>query len=221
MKAILNENGLCWKCLNNFDEVSIILIPQLGYGSYFDGLSTEIHLCEDCLKESNKDIWDMEVVVDDYCEEYKHENAMIEYINSLPLVGKQFVLNEFTNGWDAKIMQPQDWIDFELGILSHSKCKEYGMYSFEETNAYKERFPKCEYPTNRIYKDGSAGCWCPFGAHGAVNQDATLNISSDCYECPYFKERVSPLRDIANEDWDDYVLYVRYNVKKEKLENMF
>lgn len=221
MKAKSDIKGLCWKCLKVFDEVTIIKIEQLGYGSCFDGWSTEIHLCEDCLKDSNKEIWNMDVVVDGYCEEYKHEEAMIKYINSLPLVSKQFVFNEFDTGWDARVMNPQDWIDYEEGVLSHLKCKEYGLYSFEEIDAYKTRFPKCEYPVNRVYKDGSVGCWCPFGATGDVNQETSINISSDCYKCPYFKKRVSILRDIANEDWKDYKLYVMSTVKKEELEKKF
>lgn len=216
IKAIKNHNGLCWKCLNSFNEsqIHIIKIPSLGYGSEFDGWATEIHLCNDCYQESNPKIWSMEThQYNDYCEEYIYEKEMLAYINNLPIQGQQFVKNEFTIGWNTNHMKPQDWIDYKLGILSHDKCKEYNLYSPEEVEAYKIRFTTCEYPANRIYSDGSKSCWCPFGAYGEYGQGVGLNISSKCYECKYYKKREKPIKDIPDKDFEDYMEFIRVILK--------
>ena len=54
----------CMKCLKEFDDskLHIIHIPQMGYGSGFDGFDTIVILCEDCYKESikkNPNLWSM------------------------------------------------------------------------------------------------------------------------------------------------------------------
>ena len=54
------------KCLKEHKEedMHIIHIPAMGYGSGFDGFDTLIILCDDCYKESIKehsDFWDMKV----------------------------------------------------------------------------------------------------------------------------------------------------------------
>ena len=55
----------CMKCLKEGkkEDMHIIHIPEMGYGSGFDGFDTLVILCDDCYKESTKDIphlWDME-----------------------------------------------------------------------------------------------------------------------------------------------------------------
>ena len=95
------------------------------------------------------------------------------------------------------------------------------MYSHQEIEAYKERFPICEHPVNEVFSDGSCGCWCPFGAHGKKDQEIGLNISDECYMCVHFKERTTPLKTIKAEEWNDYKLYVQFNANKEKLEKKF
>lgn len=226
--AIQDHEGLCWNCLQDKSNIQIIKIHEMGYGSKFDGKSTEIHLCDECYQESIKDdtdLWSMEEI---QCEwdkednngftEYKHEDKMIQYINNLPIQGKQFVQNEFANGWNAGwLMSAQDWIDYQLDMLSHDKCKEYMLYSPEEINAYKERFPTCQYPTNKIYSENSKSCWCPFDASGGYGQKCDdNNISCECYECQFYTKRTTPIKDINKDDFDDYMLYLKAQMRQEE-----
>lgn len=228
--AIKNHEGLCWKCLQSFDksQIHIIKIHEMGYGSAFDGERTELHLCDECYQDSikdNKELWSMEETSCEWDEdrhgftEYKYETEMLDYIDNLPLQGKQFVKNEFnSDGWR---MEPQDWIDYKLDILPHEKCKEYWLYSPEEIKAYSDRFTTCEYPTNRIWDDNSKGCQCPLGSMGNYNQTIDSNISSECYECKYYKPRVTPIKDISSDDFEDYMEYLRLTIKQEELKKRF
>ena len=129
-------------------------------------------------------------------EEYEFDKEMMNYLDSLPVQGKQLALNEFSFGSNADYkMEAQDWIDYELGILPHKKCKEYCLFSCDEIKAYKERFPICAYPVNIVYKDGSIGCRCPYGASGKKDQELG-HISEECYKCDYFTKRVSEIKTV-------------------------
>ena len=226
--AIKDHKGLCWNCLETKDNVRIIKIPELGYGGGFDGAGTEIHLCEECYQKSNPKIWGLKVLTDTddkgnwMGEEYEYEKEMFAYFNQLPLVGQQFVLNEYQNGWCADhVLEPQDWIDYEEKTISHEKCKELGLYSHQEIDAYRERFPVCEHPVNKHYSDGSCGSWCPYGANGRKDQTIDLNISDECYMCEHFKVREKPRKDIKAEEWDDYKTFILYGNKMDKLKAKF
>lgn len=222
IKAIKNTEKLCWKCLKEKDIIHEMHFGPLGYGSGFDNCSTKIQLCEECYQASNPDIWSKEVVYDseedreyDYAH-YIHEDKIFEYFNSLPVEGQQFVWNEFHN--DGYQMEPQDWIDYKLGILPHETAKEYGLYSNQEIAAYKEQFPKCKWPVNRIYSDGSKGCWCPFGAHGEYGQEVGMNISDECYQCEHYRkrEKEDKIKDIPDDEYLDYQILVRADAIREK-----
>ena len=204
--AVENHEGLCWKCLISLDKsnIHIIEIPELGCGSAFDGEGTKIQLCQCCYKkskENNPNIWNMEVKQikqNGYFigTEYLYEADMLEFIDKLPIQGQQFVLNEFANGSLSNPkykMEPQDWIDYELGILSHEKCKAYGVFSFDEIKAYEERFVNCECPVN-VIEDDLERSLCPYGAHGGYNQ--TLDdryMCEECYSCKNYRKRTSPI----------------------------
>ena len=220
--AIKDHDGLCWNCLETKDNVRKIEIPEMGYGSGFDGAGTEVHLCEECYQKSNPKIWGLKVIREEYCEEYEFEKEIFDFIYQMPVIGQQFVLNEYQNGWNADgILDPQDWIDYEEKTISHERCKELGLYSHQEIAAYRERFPICEHPVNRHYHDGSCGCWCPYGANGRKDQEIDMNISNECYECQHFKVREKPRKDINNEDYNDYLVYVKYNAEMDKLKAKF
>lgn len=207
---------LCMKCLCRDKPVRTISISALGYGSGFDGISTKIQLCDSCYAESNPEIWSLEIVGEDYSEEYKHEADMFRYIGSLPLESQELVRNTYETGYGASyIMDAQDWIDYQLNELPHDKCKEYGLYSSEEIAAYKERFFTCEYPYTRSYNDGSEGGWCAL--HGAHEN----HVSCECYECADYKVRCSPRRTVKDIDSSDYELFVQSNVYRELLEKKF
>ena len=212
--AIKDREGLCWNCLKDKSHIHKIYFGELGYGSGFDMFETELHLCDDCYNE-HPEYWTLNIKKLEECEwweEYEHEDEIFDYVSKMPIEGQQFFFNEFDTGSDARPMKPQDWIDYQLKILPHEKCKDYGLYSWEEINAYNERFPICEHPVNKCYSDGSCGCWCPFGAYGEKDQIAGLNISAECYQCKYFKKRETPLKTMTNKEYDKYEIEVKYNL---------
>jgi len=215
VSAIENHEGLCWKCLSSLDksEIHIIEIPELASGSAFDGEGTKIQLCNYCYKKSKEDnpnIWNMEVKQikqNGYFigTEYLYETDMLDFIDKLPIQGQQFVWNEFANGSLSNPkykMEPQDWIDYNLGILSHEKCKEYGMYSFDEMMAYDEKFPTCQNVYNIIYDDGSKGSKCPYGSYGGYNQTTDNYICEECYGCKNYVKRTKPIEAVTNDEFN-------------------
>ena len=219
IKAIRNHKGLCWKCLKDDKDTRTIKIPALGYGSSFDCCAREVHLCPKCYEES-KDLWGLKVIrSEDYYEEYENEDKIIEFLDNLPPEGRQFVFNKYEDGIDVRPLPPQVWMDYFVNkCLPHSQAKKYGMYSLEEIAAYKEQFPKCVYPVNRVYEDGSVSCWCPFGAYGDKDQKAGLNISEKCYKCKHYRKRNEneKIKDIPNVEWYDYEIKMKYYELDEK-----
>ena len=226
IKAISNTDCLCWKCLKEHDKDKIhtINIIGLGYGSKFDNLSTKLQLCDDCYNE-HTDWWELAVISDNDLEYYEHEKEIVNYIDELPLQSQQFVWNEYAYGACADFyMNAQDWIDYQLGTLSHEKCKEYGIYSPDEKQAYEDRFPTCQHPVEIIYSDGSNDCHCPFGASGKCKDGVVsvgINMWEECYKCRYYKQRTTPVMRINSSDEDDYNLYVEYQLNKDRLEQKF
>lgn len=243
IKAINPNNKLCYKCLKERHDTYIINIDSCGYGSAFDNFRTYIQLCEECFDESQKDkpIWNMDIVYGtmsneyihhdksvEFVEElidqrYKYDNEISKYLSELPLESQELVYNRFADGALSLRMKPQDWIDFHLGILSHEKCKKYGLYSPEVKAAYSERFPICQYPVHIIYNDGSQGCHCPFGAFGNYENGEVVanNLSNKCYKCKYYKERIGTILTIHDKDMPDYNLYIEYKLNKDRLEQKF
>jgi hypothetical protein len=224
--AIKNPDITCCKCLKETNDIIKIHIGQMGYGSGFDGWSTQVNLCSDCYNSTNTEWWKLEEISCDFdpenFTEYKYENEIFAFFKALPIEGRELIYNRYPSGWNADhILEPQDYIDYGLGILSHEKCKEYGMYSHQEINAYKERFPICQHPVNKIYSDDSKGCWCPFGANGAYGQKCGLNISQDCYECSYFIERTTPIKDISDNDYNHYKIYYIAKINADKYKEKF
>lgn len=130
-KAIENPECICFKCLKN-TIIHTIQINQTGYGSNFDGLSTKIQLCDDCYKSTNPNWWELKTIpIQEYGEdffEYEYENEILNFVNQMPLAGQELFWNRYVYG--ARVtyyMEAQDWIDYELGILSEEKCMEYGL----------------------------------------------------------------------------------------------
>ena len=223
-KAIQNPENTCFNCLKE-TIVHKIKIPALGWGSQFDNFSTEIHLCDECMKLTNSEWWKLKTIkgetdLDDAY--YEYENEILKFVKQMPLAGQELFWNRYATGaFVSYYMEAQDWIDYKLNILPHEKCKEYGLYSPQEKQAYKERFPICQHPVNIIYDDGSKGCWCPFGAYGEYGQKIGLNICDECYECKYFEKRRTPIKYISEKDWIDYKLYYIAKLKEEEFRNKF
>ena len=193
-KEIVNSDGLCWHCLQikNPKEIHTIHFGSLGYGSSFDNFSSQLQLCNDCIKETNPEWWELEREKLDFDGShnfyaYKYEDEIMNYIGSLPLASRELFYNTYAYGACAdSYIDSQDWIDYELGILSHEKCKEYGFTSPQESKAYKQRFPTCNHVYKKIYHDGSSACYCPYGASGNSDGTCNANISDECYMCEHY-----------------------------------
>ena len=219
--AITNSEDVCFNCLKE-TKVNKIQISSMGWGSGFDGWSTRINLCEDCMKATDPKWWGLKVIegkTDWDGIYYEYEKEIFEFVNRMPLAGKELFWNKYST--DNYQMESQDYIDYELGVLPHDKCKEYGMYSHQEIRAYEERFPTCQHPVNLIHKDDSKGCWCPFSAHGDYGQKCSSNMSDECYQCAYYLERTTPIKDMLNEDFNDYKFYYIAKLNQEKYKNKF
>jgi hypothetical protein len=223
-KVIQNPENVCFNCLKE-TTVHKIDIPALGWGSSFDNFSTRINLCNDCYNLTNPNWWNLNIIkaeIDWHGEHYEYENEILNFVKQMPLAGQELFYNRYAYGANADYyMEAQDWIDYELGILPHEKCKEYGLYSPQEIQAYKERFPICQHPVNIIYEDGSKGCWCPFGAYGEYGQKIGLNICDECYQCDYFTQRTTSIKDILYKDWEDYKVYYISKLKQEEYKKKF
>ena len=218
-QAIQNPEIVCFNCLKE-TIVHKIKIPALGWGSQFDNFSTEIHLCDECMKLTNSEWWKLKTIkgeTDSDGEYYEYEDEILKFVEQMPLAGQELFYNRYATGEFASFhMEAQDWIDYKLNILPHEKCKEYGLYSPQEIQAYKERFPKCQHVFNIVYNDASIGCWCPFGAYGEFEQKTGRNICDECYECKYFKKRRTPIKYISEKDWIDYKIYYIAKLKEEE-----
>jgi len=223
-QAIQNPEIVCFNCLKE-TIVHKIKIPAFGWGSQFDNFSTEIHLCDECIKLTNSEWWKLKTIkgeTDLDGEYYEYEDEILKFVEQMPLAGQELFYNRYATGEFVNFhMEAQDWIDYKLNILPHEKCKEYGLYSPQEIQAYKERFPICQHPVNVIYEDESKGCWCPFGAYGEYGQKIGLDICDECYECKYFEKRRTPIKYISEKDWIDYKLYYIAKLKEEEFRNKF
>lgn len=203
-KAIENPENVCFKCLKEFkeDKLHKIYIPEMGWGSGFDCRSTRINLCEDCYKQTNSKWWELEEVIDEddgvyWGSWYKYEDEIFDFVDALPIEGRELFYNRYAS--DA-LLTPQDWIDYKLGILSHDKCKEYGLYSCDEIKAYKQRFPKCKHVKIVKYDDDYIISQCPLGATGNENGQANITPSTECYQCILFKEKCNNITNVINEN---------------------
>lgn len=218
IKTIPYDKSICFKCLKKSNKITKIHFGDLGYGSGFDECSTMIQLCEDCLKEAPEAVKNpiLENEDSEFGGNYVNEDDIFHYFDNLLPEGQQFVRNEFWKDMHHPI-DPQDWLDYFINKdLPYEKAKEYGFYALEEINAYKERFPKCEYPVNRVFSDGSCGSYCPFGARGEKDLNIDHNISEECFTCRHYKERTTPLKTIEDDDWKNYCERVKELVFKDR-----
>lgn len=136
IKYIGNRRSLCHKCLEDKDNIKIYGIYHRGYGSLFDNDNETIQICDTCRKgiEVDLDKWINEIpkCIDGVMEEYKHEEKLVDFINNLPIQGREIVINQTSWGSCAENMDSQDWIDIELGIASDDVYKRNGMYTPSE-----------------------------------------------------------------------------------------
>lgn len=230
---IKHKNCTCMKCLKEFKqkELVIIDIPELGYGSAFDGTTTKLILCEQCYEKSNPIIWNKEVTehfaseyfndIPDkdyvYTQEYFYENEILTYINNLPIQSQELIWNTFATGWNSDYkMKAQDWIDYELNELDYKNCKKYGLISKEEKDAYVNRFPNCEWVVNQVFEDKSINSKCPYYAYGTKDQGLSDKISPECFQCKYYKKRTNNIATIKEKDFYKYAEDIILKNKKGK-----
>lgn len=190
-KAIEDFKDICFKCLVKKITTTYSLYRS-NYGSSFDNNYTYMQLCDECKPKDIKKWFDEEPeLIDGWCEDYKYEDCIIEFVDTFPVEGQELFWNRCAYGACAHTIESQDWIDMQLGILPDEVYEDYGMYSPRQIKAYKERFPVCKYTYITEYKDGSRGSNCPYGAFGDEVGSDGLNPSSECYECSCFQVRSS------------------------------
>lgn len=215
-----NRHKLCYCCdtlQESTDDIHTLGVSCRGYGSAFDENSFEIQLCPNCYKKEYEKWFNESPTMNGYIEEYQFEQNITDLINSFPIENQEYVWN----GSSGYLMERQDWIDMKNGNLPDEKYKEYMMYSPSEIKAYEERFSTCQNVVNKLYSDGSVGCWCAFEAFGDKGQVASENISDECCYCEYYKQRETPIIDIKDEDFDDYKLYIQSKLKMDELDKKF
>lgn len=200
--ALTNPDITCCNCLNETTAIHNINIGEMGYGSSFDGWSTKINLCDECYKLTNSEWWKLEQVPleesgtwNDFFE-YKYEDKIFEFVKQMPLAGQELFYNRYSSGWNSYgNWNAQDWIDYELKILPHKKCKEYGVYSHEEINAYQDRFPNCKHVEIKVYSDGSKGSRCFKSAFGD-GEGNCRSTSKECHMCASYEMRTNDIKII-------------------------
>lgn len=210
VEAIENHENICFCCLKDIKSVKRYSIYRSEYGSSFDNFYTYLQLCSGCTPE-DIDLWFDEEpeMIEGYYAYYKYEGKIKELVNTFPLEGQELFWNRVAYGANAYNMSPQDWIDDKLGILPDEIYEEeYDMYSPRQIKAYKERFTTCEHPINVVYSDDSKGCWCPFGANGEYGQKTGYNISNTCYNCPHYKVRETPIKEMDDKTYNKYKYYI-------------
>lgn len=216
----LEDTSVCMKCLKN-KATHTYRIYGRGYGSAFDMSDTKFQCCDECDKPEYKEWFNETEVMDDYIETYRHEEKILDLINSLSLESQELFKNRFdNNGWH---MESQDWIDYQLDELPHEKCKEYGCYSPKDIEAYETKFTTCEYVANVTWNDGSKGSWCPFGASGDYGQkvDKYVNLSDECTDCTYYKLRENSIKEIKGEDFHEWENYMVVKLKEDEYKHKF
>jgi len=217
--AIQYPENTCFNCLQD-TQVHKIHIPTLGHNSNFQFFSTRLNLCPECLKQTNLNWWKLEIVEDNiqdkdnwYSLRYKYEKEILDFVNKMPIEGRELFYARFGNGANADLMSGQDWIDYVLDILSHDKCKLYGCFSTDEIKSYEKRFPICDKVKNIIYKCEHENknyivlkLRCPFGVDDTQTQ-------SQCYECRLFVERNGEIEIMDKEDFEIYELQIKLELK--------
>lgn len=184
IKPINYSDKICFKCLKEEGNINKYTIAYRGYGSIFDSFNSLLQLCDDCNHEDIKLWFDESPEMTDECwEQYKYEDNIWDFVQALPLQGRELFENQCADGAGCRPMDSQDWIDIELNIAPDSLYKEYGMYSPSEIKAYKDRFPTCANVYLKRYKDGSCCCKCDRGAFGNADGSCGLNVSNECYTC--------------------------------------
>lgn len=147
VKYVKYEENLCFKCLQKKEAINTYELKNRGYGSSYDNFNSKLQLCNECVENIEKhnelEKWfnETDTREKDYWEDYKYEDNIAEYIESLPIQGQELFINQVCYCACGYNIDSQDWIDIELKIAPDSTYKKYGYYSLSEIKAYHDRFP--------------------------------------------------------------------------------
>ena len=78
----IKHENVCCKCLSQ-EGVHTYVIKNRGYGSKFDMEEMKLQLCDDCNREEFEEYFNEIPIIKDYCENYIHEEKILEFINEL------------------------------------------------------------------------------------------------------------------------------------------
>lgn len=190
IRPVTYSDKICFKCLNESDNINTYNLDNRGYGSIFDSFKSTLQLCDECNCE-NLAVWFNEepLLDEDYFITYMHEDKICDFVESLPIQGKELFNNRCASELGVLTIDSQDWIDIELEIAPDSVYRKYGMYSPSEIRAYRDRFPSCKHVYLKTYNDGSKCCVCKYGAYGNKDGSCGVNTSSKCYKCTNYIQK--------------------------------
>ena len=99
IKSVDYNEKICFKCLKEKDNIHTYTLGYRGYGSGFDNFNTILQLCNDC-NHGELSIWFNEEpeLIDGYCEDYKYEDNIFEFVKSLPIQGRELFENQCASG---------------------------------------------------------------------------------------------------------------------------
>lgn len=218
------DKEICYHCLSN-NDLEEFYFEDIGWNSKFDGLESKIILCKNCI-EKLKPLWipPKTITVEDIhfpeysTATYAFEEELFEFIENCDIRIKELFFNQYNEGFQFKKIDSQDWIDYNLGILPHEKCKKYGFISPEETKEYNEKYPNCKHVYNSQIGDIKFS-QCIFNAKGDYNGNTVENTSTQCYNCPHFVKRTrnKKYKDIRYQEIEEYNTYQKIKLDPEKL----
>ena len=116
------KENLCFKCLQEKEDINTYGLKRRGYGSLYDSHNTMLQLCNECVgsikkhEELKKWFYEKPKMEDICTEDYKYEGEIAEYIKTIPIQGQELFENQIEKG--SFTVDSQEWIDKELGLIS-------------------------------------------------------------------------------------------------------
>lgn len=202
MKIIENYNNLCFKCLKH-TNVESYAIPELGKGSFFDGFTSEVHLCSACITDGIKKWLELEVIGNDKNKRYLFEGEILSLIAGFPLEGRELFFNRFAYGPSVPYRSTLAWLKEETKRSIDTQATE--QQAEYADIGYYNRFEKCKEVINVKMPDESVISRCPFGEIG--KEDAkpfSENCEDKCSQCMQFTPRTMQLRTIPYANMNEY-----------------
>lgn len=177
------EKDLCFKCLQRGLPINVYELKYRGYGSIYDSHNTKLQLCNECVGGMDNHIelekwFNEKPKIIDYEEEYEYERNIDNYIETLPIQGKELFLNQIAGGICAFVKDSQEWIDRELGLISDD-------LDIEINDDIKTT--DCTYENLKLNKNDIIVIKFPLNEHGNCKIDWELmhSIEKQVEQCFY------------------------------------